>query len=1503
MEDKMMRFLASIAIDNPEDYDVDFEMLSKDRFNPNQLNMTIVKETPWNYSLLANFMDHLANINYPYTLRFSYILLPTPNDAITLFNDWYSAHHNMMPNPLGFEEGEDSIKVTYTSEKEVSDYTPEIKDFRDLLKFICYDIDVIEETDIPEPEEELSKKEVKDINKAALAEAKESIEESKSEGSDYSYYADPNEEKDESDIAVSVEEDILRIMKQNQKDMEKEKQKFKINRQGRYAVYDLIDEIDANSGFVDVSGEIFSTNIREYGGNIYASIGIHDHHGGAIMVRYNYYSDSKKGDEMVDPSIFSQFKKGINIRVRGSVYQSNNNLTIRAKFIDLLPPEVIKHEKAETPRVELHLHTRMSTQDGVSSITDYCEYAKALGHKAIAVTDHGVVQSFPEACQAGKDTGLKIIYGCELYMADNKQIYVYNPKSVPLKSAKYVVLDLETTGLSATRNNIIEFAAVKVDNGIITQRADILINPGYDLSSKIINLTKITNTMLKDKPHFKDVMDEIVEFIGDAIVVTHNASFDLEFLNEELKRNGHTPLTNPFVDTVAISHYLFPSAKSHRLGMFCRKLNVVYDENAAHRADYDAEVLSYAWTNILNGEFKNLANLNDIANLNEPEGFIKYAHPYHVTALVKNKVGLKNLYKIVSLSHTEFFSDSLHLKEKDSDSTDTTKLSSTNDAVAIPKIPRTELSEFRDGLLLGSACFNGEVFETARNKNYSDLLEVMKFYDFIEIQPLENYSFLVNMEELSEEDIKEIIRTIIKAAEESGKPIVATGDAHYVKDEKKVFRDVYISSESVGKVAHPLNPRGRRDLPFFENPDQQYRSTDEMLKCFEWLGSDKAYEYVVTNTNMIADSIEAIEPIPMDKLHTPKIENSEEMLKDLCFSRAHEIYGDPLPEPIETRLNKELNGIINNGYAVIYYIAHMITKKCNDDGFIVGSRGSVGSSLAAHFAGITEVNPLPPHYVCKHCHHLEWTTETMPEYRSGYDLPDKMCPECGEKMINDGQNIPFETFLGYHAEKVPDIDLNFAGEYQKIAHDYMRELLGENNVYRAGTIETVADKTAFAKAIDYVKWLGFDSENYNRNKLSYLASGCVDVKRTTGQHPGGIIVIPNDYDVYDFTPIQYPADETEASWKTTHFDYHSLHDTILKIDLLGHVDPSALKMMSELTGVDAKTIPFNDPKVISIFSSIDSLNLISNPTHQQNGALGIPEFGANFAQGVLEETKPKSFADLVLLSGISHGKKVWEGNAQDLIENRICTLSDVIGCRDDIMTRLIGYGVDSSVAFSVMEDVRKGRGVKADYAKTMKANGVPDYFINSCNQIKYLFPKGHATAYVMQAVRVAYFKVYYPLEYYATFFSVRSKQFDVVTMSKGESEILNKMNELNGIIKNKGSDERTSKESDLLKTLQIACEMIERGYKFTNVDLERSDATNFVIDKENGALIPPFVTLPGFGETVSQSIVNARNEAEFFSKQDLSERTQLSSTNIKDLEALGVLNGLRETNQLSLFDF
>ena len=1474
MKDLMIRFLNSIHIDNLDDFDLDFDMVGKNRFNKNQVDMIIVKDTPWIYSLLRKFQDGLDTITYPYTITFSYRVKPDFKNVNALFENWYQTLYRLPPNITLTSEKEGYITIEYENEVEKEQYHPIINDFNEFLSFLCYEF-VITETVKPQEElehPELTLKEQKKIEKVASKEAQAAIEtaDDAPEANDSSEVEKIIEAQRE-ELNSQVGDKLLQMMRENAAQMAKERERARLNRRGNYVPIDQIDSITANSGSVDFSGKVFSKEIKEFGGNKRINLGVADDEGGAIYI--NMYQNSSLPDDVLDSLVF-----GTNVRIRGVSYTDDftKSLMIKGHYIDLLPPDEIPHEKAEKPRVELHLHSNMSQQDGVTHMMDYCKYAKALGHEAIAITDHAVVQGYPDAQAAAKKTGLKMLYGIEFYMVDDELKFIKNPVNIPLNKAKYVVLDLETTGLSCLYNRMIEFGAVKIEHGIEVGRMDVLVNPGVPIPQKIIEITNITNEMVKDKPLAKDVLPKIVEFLGDAILVTHNADFDFSFLQEELRRNNMPLLTNPVIDTLALSRYLFPDSRNHRLGSLCRNIDVEYHEDSAHRADYDAAVLNDVWQPMivkLTKENRNLTHA-DLAKLETPKALLKHIRANHVIAFAKDYQGLKDLYKLVSMSNIEYMA-----------------------ANSLPKIPRRELNNLREHLLIGSACFNGEVFQTAHYYNHDVLKEVMKFYDYIEIQPVENYSYLVNMGDLEEEEAKQLVLDIVKCADEVGKPVCATGDVHYLTKKEKVFRDVYISAPGLGGTPHALNPYNRKKRPQFENPDQHYRSTDEMLECMSFLGEEKAYEVTVTNTNWVADQIESIVPLPNDHLYTPKIENCENMLRDMCFKKAHELYGDVLPEYIEKRLTTELNGIINNGYSVIYYIAHKIIKKSNEDGYIVGSRGSVGSSFVATMADITEVNPLPPHYRCPDCRHLEWVEGV----KSGTDLPEKNCPICGSKMVHDGQNIPFETFLGFSAEKTPDIDLNFGADYQSKAHDYTKVLLGENNVFRAGTIETVAEKTAFGFARGYIERLGYDVDKYPKAKIAYLAAGCTDVKRTTGQHPGGIVVIPTDHEVYDFTPVQYPADDVTSTWKTTHFDFHSIHDTILKLDLLGHVDPMALKMMSDLTGVPIQSIPLSDPKVLSLFSSPEALNMKHDYFGAKTGALAIPEFGTEFVRGILEITRPKKFSDLVIISGLSHGTNVWNGNADKLVESGTATLQEVIGCRDDIMTYLIDKGLPSNVSFAIMEDVRKGRGLKPNYVEIMKSKQVPQWYIDSCNLIKYMFPKGHAVAYVTMAIRVGYFKVYYPLEFYATFFSVRSKQYDIETMIKGEKAIIAKLEELKLKGKTKG-EKLTPKESEQIKTLTIALEMVQRGYKFSNIDLNKSDPINFIVDKEHNALIPPFITIDGLGENNAISVKEARDKhGEFYCVEDLREQTKLSSTNIEDLRKLGVLDGMPEDNQYYLF--
>ena len=1489
MTDKMISFLKHLNIENIDDFDIDFEMVGRDRFNRQQINMVIVKQTPWKYHLLREFQDALNTVTYPYLLRFSYVVRPNMDDLIKLFADWYQTLYHI-PHNLILEGMDDrTLKVIYDNEAEKAQYELAIKDFKDFLVFLNYEFVIIEEIK-PADEPVVSEKEMKKIVQKATKEAQSALEEDSAtrQINDRSEVEDMIAQE-KAQINQEAESQLLKIARQNAKEMARDKERARLNKRGNYDPIDNIEAIQRGSDHVDFQAKVFSLETNEYADRVKLTFGLFDNDGGAIYA--TIYQNASITNEMLE-----EMKKwGCNVRVRGVAYydEFSKSMMVRAHYVDLLPPDDITPDKSEKKRVELHLHSNMSAMDGISHMMDYARYAKALGHTALSITDHAVVQGYPDAQAAAKKTGLKMLYGVEFYMVDDQLKFVKNPAPIELNKAKFVVLDLETTGLNCYYDRIIEFGAVRVENGIVTEHSDILINPERPLPKKIVEITNITDKMLAKQPTIAEAMPKILSFIGDAILVTHNADFDFSFLQHSLRRLGLPELTNPVIDTLALSRYLFPESRRHSLGSLCRNMEVNYDEESAHRADYDANVLNDVWQPmlvLLTKENRHLKH-EDLANLPISTSLIKHIKPSHVVAFAKNKAGLKDLYKLVSYSHVDYWSD----------------ISKT------PLVPRSLLVKHRENLLLGSACFNGEVFSTARYYGDDVLKDVISFYDYIEIQPLENYSFLINMGDMNEEELLTHIKDIVRIADEMGKPVCATGDVHYVTKNQKVFRDVYISAKGLGGTNHPLNPYARSRIPPFENPDQHYRSTDEMLECMSFLGEEKAYEVTVTNTNLIADMIDEIIPVPNDKLYTPEIENCDNMLRDMCYAKAHELYGDPLPEFIEKRLERELKGIIDNGYSVIYYIAHKIIKKANDDGYIVGSRGSVGSSFVATMANVTEVNPLPPHYRCPKCKHLEWTKETMPQYRSGYDLPEKRCPVCGEYMVHDGQDIPFETFLGFNAEKVPDIDLNFPGDYQSKAHDYTKVLLGENNVFRAGTIETVADKTAFGFARGYIE-RKFISQGMNeieatqsalaypKAKLAYLASGCIDVKRTTGQHPGGIVVIPNNHEVYDFTPVQYPADDMDASWKTTHFDFHSIHDTILKLDLLGHVDPMALKMMSDLTHIKLQDIPMNDQRVISLFSSPDALEMKNDYFKSKTGALALPEFNTEFVRGVLEETRPKSFSDLVIISGLTHGTGVWQGNAESIIKQNTATLQEVIGCRDDIMTYLKGKNIPPDVSFAIMEDVRKGRGLKEKYEEIMRANKVPDFYINSCKKIKYMFPKGHAVAYVTMAVRVGYFKIYYPLEFYATFFSVRSKQYDIKTMIKGRDAIIDKIEELRN--KPTLSREKLSpKEAEVLKTLINALEMVQRGYKFANIDLYKSKATEFVVDYEHKALIPPFVTIDGLGENNAKTVEEARKDGEFFSKEDLLRRTKLTSTNVQDLSDMGVLDDLNESDQLSLFDF
>jgi len=1234
-----------------------------------------------------------------------------------------------------------------------------------------------------------------------------------------------------------------------------------------------LDEITNDSTRVETEGRVFSLEVKttKNGFKIFTFYVTNDKSSLVVKARET---------KSISLELLNTIEEGDYLRLKGGIIYDTY---LKDYVFD--PYQIAKFEykneitdNAPEKRVELHLHTKMSAMDGVTYVQDFVKRAAEWGHKAIAITDHASTQSFPDAQEAAEGKDIKVIYGMEGYVCDNIRKPAINPKHVNLKSATYVVFDLETTGLSSHYDKITELGFVKVKDGMIIDTWQQFVNPLQRLHPIISNKTNITDDMLISQPTIDQLLPKILEFIGDSILVAHNGTFDLGFLDEAFLLNGYPKLSNPLIETIDLAHCIFPQLKRFSLGAICKNFGIKYDEDSAHRADYDARVLADLFSNMLEKLSEMGVEYHDDLNALSPENTYLKERPYHMNFLCKNETGLKNLYKMLSLASTEYIAD-------------------------YPIIVKGKIEQFREGLLVGAGCFNSEVFEIAQTKSFNELKEIIRFYDYIEVQPLENYSWLLKTERLLTEDrLKHIVVDIIKAAKEENKLIVATGDVHYLDPKDKIYRDIFIVTNSVGNKPHPLCDSRYPDALY--SPEQHFRTTQEMLDCFSFLNNpDLEKEIVITNPNIIADQIEVIKPIKKI-LRTPKLKgiDTDVEIRNMCESRAHELYGEQLPDLVKERMEKELTNIIKNGYSVIYYLAYRLVNKSNTDGYLVGSRGSVGSSFVASLCKITEVNPLPPHYLCPECHHVEFFTDGS--VRSGFDLPEKACPECGHIMNSNGQNIPFETFLGLNCDKVPDIDLNFSRDYQAKAHDYTKVLCGEKNVFRGGTVSKVATKTAYGYAKGY-----FEKHNLeypSSAELKRLATGCEEVKRTSGQHPAGIIVIPDELSVYDFTPIQYPADDTSNAWITTHYKYDYLHEDVLKLDILGHLDPMALKMLRDLTGVDPETIPMNDPEVYALFTGLTGLNVQPYDVLNDIGTSGIPEFGTNFVKGVVQECKPNKFSDLVQISGLTHGKEVWQGNAQELIRSGKLSLMQVIGCRDDIMTDLINFGMEKIEAFKIMEFVRKGKPNKepdkwAKIKQQMIDANIPDWYIESCHKINYMFPKAHAVAYVVMALRVAWFKVHYPIEYYAAYFSVRCDQFDVSVMIKGHEAIKDKVKELRAAISSKTN---ASTDGELHETMELALEMTARGYKFNNISLEHSDATRFVIDKEHNALYPPFITLKGLGEAAAQSVVEARNEKPFISKNDLSNRTRLTQTNIKNLEELGALDSLDSSDQLAFhFDF
>jgi len=1181
------------------------------------------------------------------------------------------------------------------------------------------------------------------------------------------------------------------------------------------------------------------------------------------------------------PDLLGDIKKGSFLKVKGitTIDKFDGELTIGSvtgirKIHDFT---VSRKDLYPEKRVELHCHTKMSDMDGVSEVNDIVKRAHDWGHKAIAITDHGVVQAFPDANHfiqsLDKEDPFKIIYGVEAYLVDDLTEIAPGAGSQSLDGT-YVVFDLETTGFSPIQDKIIEIGAVKVERGVITERFSTFVNPKIPIPFKITQLTSITDDMVVDAETIDVVLPKFLDFIGDAVLVAHNAGFDVSFIEQNCR---YQEIEREFIslDTVALARVLLPTLSKYKLNVVAKALNISLENH--HRAVDDAGATAEIFVRFVEmlkeREIDTLKELNQFGSMN-PDA-IRKLPSHHAVILAKNETGRVNLYRLVSMSHLQYFS-------------------------RMPRIPKSEFLRYREGLIIGSACEAGELFQAVLNgKSEEQIAKLVDFYDYLEIQPIGNNRFMIASDRVSnvrsEEDLRDLNRKIVRLGEKFQKPVVATCDVHFLDPEDEVYRRIIMAGKG------------------FTDADEQaplyLHTTEEMMEEFSYLGTAKAHEVVIENPNKIADMIEKISPVRPDKC-PPVIDNSDQQLRDICYKKAHEMYGENLPDVVTERLERELHSIISNGFAVMYIIAQKLVWKSNEDGYLVGSRGSVGSSFVATMAGITEVNPLSPHYYCPHCHYSDFDSEEVRAFAGGcgWDMKDKDCPVCGHPLIKDGFDIPFETFLGFKGNKEPDIDLNFSGDYQSNAHKYTEVIFGKGQTFRAGTIGTLADKTAFGFVKNYYEERGSRKRNC---EIDRIVQGCTGIRRSTGQHPGGIIVLPHGEDINSFTPVQHPANDMTTDIITTHFDYHSIDHNLLKLDILGHDDPTMIKTLEELINsdameneydgkehvFDARDIPLDDPDVMSLFANTSALGITPEDIDGcPVGCLGIPEFGTDFVIQMVVDTKPKTLSDLIRISGLSHGTDVWLNNAQTLILEGKATISTAICTRDDIMTYLINKGMDSELSFTIMEKVRKGKGLTPEFEKSMKEAGVPDWYIWSCKKIKYMFPKAHAAAYVMMAYRIAYCKVNYPLAYYAAYFGIRADAFSYEIMCQGKETLNYYYREYKS-----RQDHLSKKEQDTMKDMKIVQEMYARGLEFTPIDIYRAKATKFrIID---GKLMPPLSSIDGMGDKAAEAVEQASRDGKYLSKDDFRQRTKASKTVIDKMADLGLLSDLPESNQLSLFDF